>query len=483
MSRSIRRSLLGWLVPAFAVMLGIGALAAYRVSLRPALDAYDQALTDDAVALSASVRMVNGSPALELVPQADQLLRTEAYDRVYYALRDADGRRVTGDAIPPPPSMQAEGERSVYDDQFHDEPVRVVGLGAACGGATCLVQVAETMTKRHQLRGKILLGILLPAAGVAAVTVLLVWFGVGRGLAPLTRLSREIRSRSHGDLHPLDEDATPTEARALVGAINRLLADLEVTSGARRRFLADAAHQLRTPLAGIQTQAELALQHTDAQQLHRTLQRLHQATLRTARLANQLLVLARAEPGGRRFDPSATCELRQVIESNADDWVHRALSKELDLGIEVEPARVKIDPLLMANLVGNLVDNAIEYTQRGGRITLRCRAEGHWVRLEVEDNGPGIPAEERWRVFERFHRSPGTPGAGTGLGLAIVSEIAQAHGATVEVAQPASGTGTLVVVRVPAAEDPGSERRGVEPQPAPVVAGNHPGASPRPADR
>src|SRR5262245_59884519 len=170
MSASIRRSLLGWLVPVFAVMLGIGALAAYRVSLRPALDAYDQALTDDALALSASVRMVDGSPALELVPQADQLLRTEAYDRVYYALRDPDGRRVAGDAIPPPPSMRAEGEHIVYDDQFHDEPVRVVGLGAACGGATCLVQVAETMTKRNQLRGKILLGILLPAAGVAAVT-------------------------------------------------------------------------------------------------------------------------------------------------------------------------------------------------------------------------------------------------------------------------------------------------------------------------
>ena len=113
----------------------------------------------------------------------------------------------------------------------------------------------------------------------------------------------------------------------------------------------------------------------------------------------------------------------------------------------------------MANLVGNLVDNAIEYTQRGGRITLRCRREDGWVRLEVEDNGPGIPAEERRRVFERFHRSPGTPGAGSGLGLAIVSEIAQAHDATVEIAQPATGTGTLVIVRIPAVEEAGIERR------------------------
>jgi two-component system sensor histidine kinase TctE len=455
---------LGWLVPAFVVMLGIGALAAYYVSLRPALDAYDQALTDDALALSASVRVANGRPVLELAPQAEQLLRTEAYDRVYYALRDADGRRVAGDPLPPPPSVPPDGGRIVYQDWLRDEPVRVVGLGAACGGATCMVQVAETMTKRDQLRGKILLSILAPAVGVAAVTLVLIWFGVGRGLAPLTRLSDEIRARSHGDLHPLDENAAPSEARALVSAINRLLADLEVTSTARRRFLADAAHQLRTPLAGIQTQAELASQQADPEQLRRTLQRLHQATLRTARLANQLLVLARAEPGAHRFDPAATCELRQVIESNADDWVHRALGKELDLGIEVEPARVKVDGLLMANLVGNLVDNAIEYTPRGGRITLRCRAEGRWVRLEVEDNGPGIPAEERRRVFERFHRSPGTPGAGSGLGLAIVSEIAQAHGATVEITEPTTGTGTLVVVRIPAAAEPVIERRAAEVQ-------------------
>ena len=464
MAGSIRRSLLGWLVPAFVVMLGMGALTAYYVSLRPALDAYDQALTDDALALSASVRVVNGSPLLELAPQAEQLLRTEAYDRVYYALRDAGGRRVAGDPLPPPPSLHPDGGRIVYQDWFRDEPVRVVGLDAPCGEATCLVQVAETMTKRDGLRGKILLGVLLPAVGVAAVTLLLIWFGVGRGLAPLTRLSDEIRARSHGDLHPLNESAAPTEARALVSAINRLLADLEVTSTARRRFLADAAHQLRTPLAGIQTQAELASQQADPEQLRRTLQRLHQATLRTARLANQLLVLARAEPGAHRFDPAATCELRQVIESNADDWVHRALGKELDLGIEVEPARVKVDGLLMANLLGNLVDNAIEYTPRGGRITLRCRAEGRWVRLEVEDNGPGIPAEERRRVFERFHRSPGTPGAGSGLGLAIVSEIAQAHGATVEITEPATGTGTLVVVRIPAAEESAIERRTAEVQ-------------------
>ncbi len=459
MSRSIRRSLLAWLVPTFAVMLGTGALAAYRVSLRPTLDAYDQALTDDALALSSSMRVVDGRPVLELTPQSEQLLRTDAYDHIYYAVRGPDGSRVAGDAIPPPPSVQASGVRVVYEDRFQGERVRVVGLGAACGEATCLVQVAETMTKRDRLRGQIVLSILLPAVGVAAATLLLVWFGVGRGLVPLTRLSEEIRTRSHGDLHPLDETAAPSEARALVGAINRLLADLEVTSTGQRRFLADAAHQLRTPLAGIQTQAELALQQADPEQMRRTLQRLHQATLRTARLANQLLVLARAEPGGHRYDAAATCELRQLIESHADDWVHRAVAKELDLGIEVEPARVKVDPLLMANLVGNLVDNAIEYTQRGGRITLRCRREDGWVRLEVEDNGPGIPAEERRRVFERFHRSPGTPGAGSGLGLAIVSEIAQAHEATVEIAQPATGTGTLVIVRIPAVEEAGIERR------------------------
>jgi len=457
MTRSVRRSLLRWLVPTFVVMLGLGALAAYRISQRPTLEAYDQALTDDAIALSSSIRIVDDRPTLELDPQSEKLLRTDPYDHIYFALRAPDGAQVAGEALPPPPDGARQG-RILYDDSLQGKRVRVVALDAPCGDRTCLVQVAETTIKRDRVRREIVLDVLLPGAGLAGVTLVLVWFGVGRGLLPLTRLSQEIATRSHRDLRPMNEADAPTEARGLVVAINQLLADLDAAAAAQRRFLADAAHQLRTPLAGIQTQAELARDQSDPEELQDTLANLHGATLRTARLANQLLVLARAEPGAHGFDAATTCDLRQVIEANADDWVRRAMAKDIDFGFEVQPASVTGDPLLMTKLIANLVDNAIEYAPHGGRITLRCGREAEWVRLEIEDNGPGIRPEQRARVLERFYRIPGTPGAGSGLGLAIVSEIAQLHRGEVEITAP-DGPGTVVVVRLPAAARPGPERR------------------------
>ncbi len=474
MPSSVRRSLLQWLVPTFAVTLGLGALAASRVSLHPTLEAYDQALTDDALALASSIRIFDGVPALELSAQSEKLLRTDPYDHIYFAIRAPGGMRVAGEALPPPPHAGTHEDRLLYDDIFRGDRVRVVALDAPCGDQTCLVQVAETTIKRARLRREIVLGVLLPGAGLAMVTLLLVWFGVARGLLPLTRLSQEIATRSHRDLRPMNEADAPAEARGLVAAINRLLADLEATAAAQRRFLADAAHQLRTPLAGIQSQAELARQQTNAEELHNTLAQLHDATLRTARLANQLLVLARAEPGAHRSDTSATCDLLQVIESNADDWVRRALAKDIDFGFEVEPADVAGDPLLMTKLIANLVDNAIEYTPRAGCITLRCSHDAGWVRVEVEDNGPGIPPAECQRVLERFYRIPGTPGPGSGLGLAIVNEIAQMHSAHVEITAPADGRGALVIVRIPATAGTGTDRRGLKTSPEAGLA-SYPG--------
>jgi len=447
--RSIRRSLLQWLLPAFVVMLGVGAVAAYQISLRPALDMYDQALTDDALALASSIRERDGRATLELPPQAEQLLRMDSADHVYLALRGPQGELLVGDPLPAPPARAREG-RTLYRDSFLGQRVRVVALNAPCGVQVCVVQVAETTVKREHLRREILLAVFLPATGVATVTLLLVWWGVGKGLQPLTRLSHEIGARSRRDLRPMDEQTVPLEARALVAAINALLTDLASATAAQRRFIADAAHQLRTPLAGIQTQAELALQQPASAALGSILHGLHDATLRTARLAEQLLTLARAEPGARPPGTDAACDLRRLMESNAHEWVRRALAKDIDLGFELEPVSISADALLMSKLIANLVDNALEYTPRAGRITVRCRRQGDSVELEVEDNGPGIEPEERERVLERFYRCAGTPGQGSGLGLAIVNEIATSYGGTVTIAAPTGG-GTLVLVRLPAA--------------------------------
>jgi two-component system sensor histidine kinase TctE len=228
--------------------------------------------------------------------------------------------------------------------------------------------------------------------------------------------------------------------------LNALLKKLNEALGAQQRFISDAAHQLRTPLAGLQTQVDLALQQKDAGELRQTLQRLLTATGRTVHLANQLLTLARAEPAGHLPVEMQATDLGQIVQECAEEWVPRALAGEIDLGFELESAPILGIPLLVRELLANLLDNAIRYTPPGGQITVRTLMKDANALLEVEDNGPGIPAAEIDKVFERFYRIKGSPGDGCGLGLAIVREIARTHNATVELASPQSGQGTLVRV-------------------------------------
>jgi two-component system sensor histidine kinase TctE len=269
---------------------------------------------------------------------------------------------------------------------------------------------------------------------------------VKRGLRPLARLSEDIKARSALDLRPIDASAAPEETRSLVGAMNGLLDEVAAASRKQQRFLADAAHQLRTPLAGLQTHTELALAQPMPAECRTQLEHVHRATIRTARLANQLLTLARAEPGARA--ESAPIDLKHVAGGEADDWVRQALVRDIDLGFELEPATVKGDAFLLREALANLVHNAIEYSPRGARVTVRTGRRGGGAFLEVEDDGPGISAPERARVLERFYRVPGTPGTGSGLGLAIVREIAAGHGAAVAIADSSSG-GCRVAITFP----------------------------------
>jgi two-component system, OmpR family, sensor histidine kinase TctE len=277
--------------------------------------------------------------------------------------------------------------------------------------------------------------------------VVIVWFGVKRGLAPLARLSEEIRLRSPRDLRAIDAAAAPSEARPLLRALNGLLRQVAEGSRSQQRFLANAAHQLRTPLAGLQAHTELALAQPMPAACRAQLEHVHQATIRTARLANQLLALARAEPGGP--GGLSQVDLKNVVEAGADEWVHQALRRDVDLGFELSAAPVQGDAFLLREAVANLVHNAIEYADRGGRVTVRTgRREGRSL-AEVEDDGPGIPQAEREQVLERFYRMPGTPGTGSGLGLAIVREIATGHGGAIELADGSGGRGCRVGITFP----------------------------------
>jgi len=437
------------------VLLLAGAATAYVVALRTATVAYDRSLLDVALALAEQVKIKDGRILLDLPPVAQHVLLIDKYDRLYYLVNGPQGEFIAGHkGLPQPPSELPPGYRIYYYGLFHGEPVRMVALSVALDGSYATVQVAETLVKRDKLIWEILLTMLLPEMLLMAAALGLVWYGVARGLAPIERVREELATRSHRDLRPVHEDRAPDELRPMVHELNKLLDRVGQTVSAQQRFLADAAHQLRTPLAALQAHMDLALRQSDPAEVRHTLQHLHADTARTVHLANQLLALARAEPGGHRPDSLRPVNLAERVEAAAADWVPRAVAKDLDLGFELQPAWVLGEPLLIGELLANLLDNAIRYTPAGGRITARTLVRGDQALLQVEDDGPGIPEGERGKVVERFYRMAGSPGDGCGLGLAIVQEIAHAHDAALALETPPGGHGSLFTVAFPLAANP-----------------------------
>jgi two-component system sensor histidine kinase TctE len=425
-ARSLRAHLLRMLLPPLAALLAVGAVVAYFPSIEPATEAYDQKLVEIGIVLGSRVRVTPDEYRFELPLAVEEVLRADRLDTIFYRVMSPGGLEIAGDpALPASPS-----DAPAYDARYQGAPVRVVSVQTPCGRSTCAVLVAETTVKRSQAVRHILLSSLFPEMLIALATLVIVWFGVKRGLWPLARLSEEIKARSPRDLRPIDTAAAPEETRPLLTALNGLLGEVAGAAQNQRRFLANAAHQLRTPLAGLRAHTELALAQPMPEACRTHLEQVHQATVRTARLANQLLALARAEPGGGDR-PSEQINLKTVVEGEADTWVHQALARDVDLGFELQAAPVHGDAFLLREAVANLVHNAIEYSQRGGRVTVRTGHDGGESYVEVEDDGPGIPPQERERVLERFYRVPGTPGTGSGLGLAIVREIAAGHAGTV----------------------------------------------------
>ena len=408
-------------------------MVAYYPSIEPATQAYDQALVDIGLAIGNHVRVGQTEYRFDLPDAVEQVLRTDRFDSIYYRVMSPAGLEIAGDAdLPAPP-----GDAIAHNTVYNGEKVRVVSVQTPCGRSTCTVLVGETTVKREHLARELLLQSLFPDFLIAVATLVIVWFGVKRGLEPLARLSEEIKARSAGDLRPIDAAGAPEETRPLVGALNGLLDEVSAASRNQQRFLADAAHQLRTPLAGLQAHTELALAQPMPEKSRAQIEQVHRATIRTGRLANQLLTLARAEPGAR--SGSEKINLKDLAGGEAETWVRQSLTRDIDLGFELDPAAVKGDAFLLREALANLVHNALEYSNRGGRVTVRTgRRNGHAF-LEVEDDGPGIAPQERQRVLERFYRVPGTPGTGSGLGLAIVREIAASHAASMFIVDGAAG--------------------------------------------
>jgi two-component system, OmpR family, sensor histidine kinase TctE len=449
---SLRRLLLGWLLLPLLALLGIGVAISYAVALRAATQAYDRALLDPVLALAQHIKVVGDKVTVDLPEAARDVLLVDSYDRLYYEVRGSGNVLIAGAQgfVQPSVSLIADVPK-FYDGTYHGSKLRVAALRLPKSTADVSIQVGETLIKRDKLVWEILLAQLVPAALMALAAFGLVWFGIGRGLKPLERLRAEISARSQRDLRSVPQEEVPREVRPLVQALNELLQNLRESQEAQQRFLANAAHQLRTPLAGLQTQLELALRRPLPDELHSELTHMREATQRTAHLANQLLALARAEPGAQSTSALRALDLRECVSTIAAEWVPRALAKDIDLGFDMTPTVAKAEPLLIRELLANLIDNALRYTPAGGTVTVRCHADSQGGLLQVEDNGPGIPTELREKVVERFYRIDASAHRGCGLGLAIVNEIANVHGARLTVAAPPSGRGTLISVVFPKA--------------------------------
>lgn len=451
--RTLRNQLLLWVSAPLLALWIISTIIDHDVATAFVNLNYDRELLDTALDLGRNVREANNQLYLDLPQPVIEMLISGEQGRYYYRANGPSGEYITGDPDLPDPPDGAQTDRvSYYDAIYRNEQIRVVGLREpvrpGSGKGALLIQVAEKTRLRDEFARQILLKMIVPQGILVVLATLTVWFGVGIGLRALTSIRGQIERRSHVDLSPLRSDEAPAEVRPLIGAMNELLSRLSAALTGQQRFIADAAHQLRTPIAALKAQAELALREVSDEKNRATLQQLHAAAEHASRLVSQLLTLARAEPGSHRSVLREPVEISALAREVAMEWVPQALQRGIDLGFDdgSVATTVSADPFLIRELLNNLIDNALNYTPEGGQVTVRIAGGTGVPALEIEDNGPGIPAEERERVFERFYRIPDSRADGCGLGLAIVREIAQGHGARVEVLPGREGRGTLMRV-------------------------------------
>jgi two-component system sensor histidine kinase TctE len=467
---SLHRQLVVWVLLPQLVLWLAGGIATYRLAVRYVNQAADATLSQAARTIAGQVRPVGDRLLIDFPYAAHKMLEADPLDRYFYAVSTPPGQFILGNYhIPLPPAHMPprpddpwfyDGEITQSGDAGADKgavKVRIAALYLAYGEAGgkrqwMLIQVARSMATRENIWRQILNDTLLPLSGLILLMTMIVWVGTGAGLAPLLRLRREVEGRSPADLTPLRVEAAPQELRSLVQALNDLLASVRQSVDAQKRFIADAAHQLRTPLAGLKTQTELALDATADAALAARLKLVHQSATRGAHLINRLLMLARAEPEAAMVQDKAPVELGPFVQNLVATMVPRALRAGIDLGMgdadDAPPAlRVDANEMLLGEALSNVLENAIEYAGRGSEITVRLEREAGHALIIVSDTGPGIAPADRARVFDRFVRAT-DQGLGCGLGLAIVKEIIARHGGSVTLDET-EPHGLKVTLRLP----------------------------------
>ncbi|WP_343589558.1 sensor histidine kinase N-terminal domain-containing protein [Paracidovorax wautersii] len=446
--RSLFGEILDWMLTPLLLLWPVSLALTWLVAQGLANKPFDRALEYNAHALAQLVTVQGERVQFNLPQPASEILRADESDIVYYQVLAPDGSFLSGErGLPPPPDDEKpfSAEVRLRDAELRGIDIRIAYLWVRVplpGAPAALVQVAETREKRSMLATEIIKGVMLPQFAILPLAVLLVWLALARGIKPLSQLEERIRARKPDDLSPLDHKAVPMEVAPLVDSVNDLLRRLNESIATQKRFLADAAHQLKTPLAGLRMQADLAQREgSDTEALRRSLQQIGRSSMRATHTVNQLLALARAEGGGVLVRQPV--DLARLVIEVVRDCVPRALDRHIDLGYEGEqPGALGVwvegNATLLKELARNLLDNAMNYTpssaDRPGVVTARVLADtfGHVVLIQIEDSGPGVPESERELIFQPFYRALGTEADGSGLGLPIVVEIARQHGASVQ---------------------------------------------------
>ena len=427
---SLKRQLLLWLLLPQLILWLMGGVLAFRLAMVYAEKAIDQSLTQSVRALSRQVKPLGSGLLVDFPRAAQDIVEQDPQDRVSYMVSSPPGSFLLGNGkLPGPPEdvFISYNETVLYDTVVDKKSMRVASVDVAFGdGPTpqrLRVQVAKSLALQQTIARELVRDVLIPLLLLGAVLSVLVYAGIVRGLQPLQKLEAQLANRSAASLSAIELTQAPQEVHAISTTLNQLLTTLRRSLGQEKRFLNDAAHQLRTPLAGLISQTELAMQESDPAALRDRLNKVHTGAVRSAHLVHQLLALARTEAEVALLPLDAAALARDV----AREWTPRAVAAGVDLGFEgMDVLMVGADKLLLREALSNLIDNAIRYAGRGSAVTLRAvQTQGNNV-LEVEDNGPGLSEADTVHVFERFWRASELPG-GCGLGLAIVAEIAQRH--------------------------------------------------------
>jgi two-component system sensor histidine kinase TctE len=471
--RSLFGEILDWMLTPLLLLWPVSLVLTWLVAQGIAGKPFDRALEYNVTALAQLITVHKSQAQFVLPLPARELLRADDSDNVYYQVLGTRGEYLSGDRelpLPPEEEKIVSGEVRIRDDEFRGSAIKVAYTWVKLelpNSKPALVQVAETMDKRSVLATEIVKGVMLPQFVILPLAVLLVWLALVQAIKPLNHLEERIRARSPDDLSPLDVDAVPMEVAPLVSSVNDLLLRLKDSIATQKRFLADAAHQLKTPLAGLRMQADLAQrENASAEDLKQSLRQIGRSSIRATHTVNQLLALARAESSNAVMSHQ-TCDLADLTMDVIRDCVPRAMDKHIDVGYEgPDPGTsgytLQGNATLLKEMIRNLVDNAINYTPssaaKSGMITARVLSDpfSKVLVVQVEDSGPGIPTAERELIFQPFYRVLGTEADGSGLGLPIVLEIARQHHATVSVDDSRAGQippGTCFTVRFASARD------------------------------